>query len=63
MKKNKAAKINHATLIGQIRQGGLNAIDINSMSQSLLLSSLQRLWIHNNWYNYVKFDPFIQKPT
>ena len=52
----KPPKIKHTTLIGQIEKGGLKAIDVDIMQQSLMIAWTSRMWINNYWNSIINED-------
>ena len=47
----KPPKVKHKTLIGKLEWGGLKAIDMKTMAESLSLAWLARIWDENEWSN------------
>ena len=48
---NRTTTVKHTTLIGEIQQGGLKMVDVESMNMALRLAWLSRLLDQNDWNN------------
>ena len=49
----KPQKVKHNVLIGNIKQGGLGAIDVKSKCKALRLPGLQRIIVGNGWNDII----------